>query len=201
MAYVHPKMSDYIKNKTCPVCEVSYLPDSRSQVYCSTRCRSKAQGARNAASAGKPHWRETGKVCAICATHFMPPTKMSSNAKYCSDACRIEGVRVYQKKFKDRNPGIQAVYNRARETKEGGNSGTLQQRLYKRYPDLPKCCEACGLDEPGILEAAHKPGFGRNGGHMVMKFYERHMFWMLCPNDHTRLDRKLNTPAELGLIH
>lgn len=192
-------MSDFVKNKNCPTCEISFLPDSRAQVYCTLRCRSKAQGARNAANAGKPHWRETGKVCVICATLFMPPTKMSANARYCSDACRIEGVRTNHKKFMGKNPGIQNVYNRARETKEGGNSGTLQQRLYKRYPDLPRCCESCGLAEDGILEAAHKPGFERNGGQQVMKFYERHMFWMLCPNDHKRLDRKLKTPEELGL--
>jgi hypothetical protein len=50
-----------------------------------------------------------------------------------------------------------------------------------------------------ILEAAHKPGFERNGAHRVLKYYERHMFWMLCPNCHTYLDAKLKTPTELGL--
>ena len=50
-----------------------------------------------------------------------------------------------------------------------------------------------------ILEMAHKPEFKRNGRHRSLALYERHMFWMLCPTCHKLLDRKIRTPAELGL--
>jgi hypothetical protein len=123
---------------------------------------------------------------------------MSSNARYCSDPCRVIGIRESQARFKRLNPNSQTLYNRVRDMKNG-RKDTLQRRLYKKYPDLPTKCESCGLEEEGMLDAAHKPGFERKGGHQVMKYYERHMFWMLCPNDHRRLDKKLKTPEELGL--
>lgn len=199
MAYLHPRCSDHIADKTCLDCGEAYKPTSRAQRYCSLLCRGRAQHRRHAAKGGNPHWRLVGKVCGACGETFTPRTEMSSNAKFCSDACRVEGIRRYQKRFRDMNPEAQSIYNRARDMKNG-KKDTLQTRLYRKYPDLPRQCEACGLDEDGILEAAHKPGFERNGGQQVMKFYERHMFWMLCPNDHKRLDKKLKTPEELGLV-
>lgn len=88
-------------------------------------------------------------------------------------------------------------YNKTRYAKNGKD--TLQKRLYKKYPDLPRVCEAKDCGEARVLTAAHKPGFERNGDWQVMKYYERHMFWMLCPTCHAVLDKKIETPEQMGL--
>jgi len=198
MAYQVPRCSHFRVEKQCPVCDTKFTPDNRAQIYCSLPCRTRAQTNRDATATGKPHWSLTGKICKICGKHFMPGTKMSSNAKYCSDACRVEGIRTTQKRFKQLNPEAQSIYNRARDM-TNGRKDTLQRRLYAKYPDLPRVCETPNCREARVLEAAHKPGFERKGADQVMKFYERHMFWMLCPTCHRVLDKGIETPEQMGL--
>jgi len=88
-------------------------------------------------------------------------------------------------------------YNQTRYIKHGKD--TLTTRLYKKYPDLPKVCEANECNESRVLEAAHKPDYKRNGAWRTMKWYERHMFWMLCPTHHKLIDLGICSMVELGL--
>ncbi len=189
--------------KTCPgpACSTVFTPENRAQVYCSISCRTRATHAREKLNGARKITSGDPRICHTCKEPFLPRSKYSGNAKYCSHACRVEGIRTQQKNWKNANPDSQAIYNRARAHEMGGGD-TVRQRLYNRYPDLPTRCESstCSVTDVRILEAAHKPGFERKGDRLrVMKYYERHMFWMLCPNCHTYLDTKLKTPDKLGL--
>lgn len=186
--------------KTCAQCEQKFTPDNRAQKYCCIPCRTKAQHAREKDRGIRKFTSREPRSCKECGNEFLPRTKYSGNAKYCSDACRIEGIKKTRASFLKHNPSAQQLYNRARDYQHGGGD-TLKERLYKKYPDLPQRCEnpECACDDVRILEAAHKPGWERKGSHRVMKYYERHMFWMLCPNCHTYLDLGIKTSKELNL--
>ncbi len=101
-------------------------------------------------------------------------------------------------RFHELNPDVMAKYNRKRYQKYG--TDTLERRLRKKYPDLPTICESAGCNEGRVLEFAHRPEFKRNGAFRVMKHYQRHMFWVLCPTCHRLIDYGICTPSELGLV-
>jgi hypothetical protein len=100
-------------------------------------------------------------------------------------------------KFAELNPGSMEAYNRQRAKNHGPD--LLMTRLRKKYPDLPRSCEVIGCSEDRVLDLAHRPEFARRGKHRVMAHYERHMFWVLCPNHHRLIDDHFCTPEELGL--
>lgn len=100
-------------------------------------------------------------------------------------------------RFKEDNPGAMHRYNLRRYAAHGTDS--LTTRLRKKFPDLPTVCEAIDCGEGRVLDFAHKPEFRRNGAYRVMKYYERHMFWVLCPTCHRLIDCGICTPEELGL--
>ncbi len=202
MSYKAPRLAHFKQAKACPACGNEFMPDNRAQVYCCLACRSKAAVNRQKERGGPVKLdMASPRSCCECGSLFSVDSIYASRAKYCSDECRVIAIRRDRKRFHDHNPSAQQLYNRARSFKLGGGD-TLKERLYKRYPDLPKHCESscCSVDDWRILEAAHRPGFERDGAHRVMKYYERHMFWMLCPNCHTYLDLKIKTPVELGLV-
>lgn len=86
-------------------------------------------------------------------------------------------------------------YNANRYRKYGKD--TLYNRLQAEYDDLPTACECCG--EARVVEIAHKPEFSRNGRWRVLSLYKRHMFWILCPTCHKVLDKRIETPEQMGL--
>jgi len=71
------------------------------------------------------------------------------------------------------------------------------ERLWRKYPDLPRRCEACG--EARVLDVAHRPGHERNGAWRTMEVMEPHMIWVLCPTCHALLDRLGFTAEQLGI--
>lgn len=95
--------------------------------------------------------------------------------------------------FKNQNPGAQAFYNKGR----GGD--TLEKRIRKKYPNLPKVCQAKGCGERRVLEFAHRPKFKRNGAWRKVSMYQPNMIWVLCPTCHRVLDKGIETPEEMGL--
>jgi hypothetical protein len=96
-------------------------------------------------------------------------------------------------RFKRENPGVQRIYNRTR------GRDTLEVRVRKKFPQLPKSCQAAGCTEARVLELAHRPEFKRNGAWRSIALYQPHMIWVLCPTHHRLIDRGICAPAEFGL--
>lgn len=178
--------------KICPACNSAFRALNRAQVYCTDHCRNKAASRREK----DRHWTDP-RSCIVCQNTFSISTPLQSNRKTCSDECAVRRRQSIRANWQKCNTSMQSAYNEIRYRRNGKD--TLKNRLYRKYSDLPRCCESCGLAELEILEFAHKPEHKRNGAYQSMKFYERHMFWVLCPNDHKRLDKGLKTPSELKL--
>jgi hypothetical protein len=181
----------------CRTCKTPFerLPKQHARRYCSDKCHT---DAANEARRKKPdHYLNRKRTCRFCEKEFTVTATMGVNTQYCDPECSRKGQRKSVAAFYGRNPDAMQGYNQRRYDKHGRDS--LITRLYKRYPDLSRVCEAIECDEGRVLEAAHKPAHKRNGAWRTMKWYERHMFWMLCPTHHKLTDLGICTVAELGL--
>lgn len=181
--------------KTCKFCNAEFVAENRSQRYCSHRCRNKSQRSKVVNSPG--HWTTTPIICGICGREFLRDPSSSPARKYCSRECIYAASIRTAKRFHALNPTAMKNYNTKRYQKYGRDN--LITRLRKKYPYLPTVCEAVDCNEGRVTEIAHKPAFKRNGAHRVLKHYQRHMFWVLCPTCHRLVDYGICTPAELGL--
>lgn len=188
-------MNTSVKNKQCPVCQNGFLAENNAQLYCSRSCRNRKANQNRTQSAG--HWTQIPRACPICEKTFLRPADSSPNKKHCSPECALKAIQISTHWFKNHNPTAMHEYNKRRYAKYGRDS--LITRLRKRYPDLPTRCEVPGCEEGRVLDLAHKPEHKRNGAHRVLKHYERHMFWILCPTHHALHDRGVLTAAELEL--
>ena len=182
--------------KKCPVCEVEFLASNNAQVYCCRQCRDRKANQQRTTSA--THWTQVPRTCPGCGKGFYIPAHSSPNRRHCSDKCSLAAISLSTKAFKEANPTSMQEYNKLRYEKYGRDG--LSSRIRKKYPDLPTKCEAKGCEEGRVLDFAHKPEYKRNGAHRLMKHYERHMFWVLCPNHHAIHDRGIESAYELGLV-
>lgn len=183
-------------SRICPHCEKAFSTWNKAAKYCSVRCRTDAATARRIRE--PTCWLNIPMECGICNTKFFRTLNTGPNKKYCSPECSIRARRSDHRRFMELAPGAMEAYNRQRAKNHG--SGTLITRLRKRYPDLPKVCETPSCSESRVLEIAHKPEHKRNGAWRTMDWYERHMFWMLCPTCHAVLDLGIETPEQMGLV-
>ena len=138
----------------------------------------------------------SGIHCKICGTWFCPMQKYGGNVQHCSDTCSRVSARNSRSQFWRRHGKPRALIYRERSRQRIGPTGNLV-RLRKRYPDLPKQCEACG--EHRVLDVAHKPGHERNGAWRSKANCTPDKIWILCPTCHALLDRMHYDPSELGL--
>jgi len=182
------------KEKDCPICSIKFTPENNYQVYCSRPCRTKRQNSIK----NNKDWRKIPKICKWCGISFIIPENSSPIRAYCSHECQCKGYSKIRDKFWKKNPQAMSKYNTARRIVHG-RTDTFSVRLRRKYKDIPTCCEAENCNESRVLDFAHKPEFKRNGAHMVMKHYERHMFWVLCPTHHALIDRAGINPSEFGL--
>jgi predicted nucleic acid-binding Zn ribbon protein len=172
----------------CSECSAPFQAKRPDKRYCSFRCQSRAGRLRRLEQTDVT---KAGRDCGMCGTHFdiIPP---NSNQRYCSEKCAIEASRKHRREFMRRKPGIQKIYSSRRAFKD-----VALNRLNRRYPNMPKACEACG--EARILEIAHRPEFKRNGAWRLAKNTQAHMVWIMCPTCHKLLDRGICTQEQLGL--
>jgi endogenous inhibitor of DNA gyrase (YacG/DUF329 family) len=184
--------------RNCKYCQKTFVLDrpTSAQFYCSLVCRNKAGHSRKISAPG--HYLTIPLECPVCQKKFYRTEQTGPMRKYCSKECSEVGYKTHRTAFHVRNPKAHTGYYKNRVKAHGRDSGFT--RLYRWYPDLPRCCEAVGCGESRVLTAAHKPEFKRNGSPRTKKLYERHMFWILCPTCHTLLDRGICSPEELGLI-
>ena len=172
----------------CSYCKGPFTARRPDKLYCSVACQWRCGRIRRGERKGTT---DAGFDCLICGTHFaiVPP---ATNRRYCSERCAQEAGKRQRREFHRRKPNIQSVYNSRRT---GGRS--VVERLYRKYPDLPTACQACG--ESRVIEIAHRPEFRRMNACRKMENSQRHMIWILCPTCHKLLDRGICTPLQLGL--
>lgn len=181
--------------RICKGCEIEFESEVKSQRYCTFSCRNKAQKQRKIKQKGD--WRTTPVICGVCEKEFIRGENSSPIRKYCSDECSAVAQNRLSEQFKKDNPQWLENY-KAKKIKKYGKD-TLINRLRKKYSDLPNVCEVPECNEGRVLDIAHKPEYARNGAYRVMKYYERFMFWILCPTHHAIIDRGVLSPKEISL--
>lgn len=172
----------------CKFCQRKFTAQRPDKQYCSQKCAGRAGRLRRGEQFDITR---SGRDCLICGLHFKIVLP-ASNRRYCSDECSQEAGKRQRRAFHHRKPTIQAVYNSRRT---GGR--TVVERLYRKYPDLPRQCESCG--ESRVTEIAHRPEFRRMNACRKIENSQRHMIWILCPTCHKLIDKGICTPSELGL--
>lgn len=153
--------------------------------WCDWRCQNRACALRPRIS----------RACAVCSTPFDVSLRGRGNAKHCSESCSAISARASRAAFARRRPEQSEVYRQTHRAK--GKKDTSLNRLLRKYPWLPRHCEACG--ESRVLDIAHRPGHERNGAWISMRVNTPDRIWILCPTCHALLDRAGYTPEQLGI--
>lgn len=174
----------------CHQCGQPSSADRKWAKYCGDDCRNRARlGRRRIVVCARP--------CGQCGTMFTPAGPKNRNIKiFCSDACREDNRREYAKRWGKNNPARRDSYYRKSAAKFGVDRPL--KRLWRTFPEMPRCCESCGDDR--VLDIAHKPHARRNGARRSRKNTNPATAWILCPTCHALLDRKGWSPTELGIV-
>jgi predicted nucleic acid-binding Zn ribbon protein len=78
--FLRPKAPE---TKVCPICGKEFTP-SRTQTYCSKKCRKIKEAERSQANRDKGK-SEIKKLCEVCGNEFVASR---ANQKFCSNKCR-----------------------------------------------------------------------------------------------------------------
>jgi hypothetical protein len=174
----------------CGGCGAAFQPTDTRQKHCSKRCAGKA------CRSVQPLTRE----CRGCGVAFTNAVGRGSNNRWhCSTECARQSARAARLRHKERRPDAEAA-NRARSREKDrreGRRNTLIEKLWRKYPELPHACEACG--EARVLDVAHRPEHRRHGAWLSVAVSQPEHIWILCPTCHALLDRKGYTAEQLGL--
>lgn len=174
---------------SCQSCGNAFIAGRPDKKYCSFRCQSREGRKRRGEDLGLT---QNGRSCYTCGAHvsITPP---ACNRRYCSNACAKIAAKKYRRDHARRHPGIRKIYEARRNTPDTG----LVSRLRRRFPELPKSCQACG--ENRVVEIAHRPEYRRGGAWRKIENSKPDMVWVLCPTCHKLLDRGICSQEELGL--
>ena len=82
------KVIDNPDTQRCELCGKPFEPSSNRQRFC---CESHREEQERRES--ERRFRSRVIVCAVCGKAFHPKSRFASNAKYCSDRCRLVGKR------------------------------------------------------------------------------------------------------------
>jgi hypothetical protein len=169
---------------TCEICSSPMTKYVRRQRYCSTRCANKRRNIG-----------PTTRACRTCGESFVRRHAHESNQQHCSPECARVSAKRSRLDFKRRRPDRESAYRAKQRAK--GQKDTALQRLWRKYPELPRHCEACG--ESRVLDVAHRPEHRRNGAWSTMANRTPAQIWVLCPTCHSLLDRLGYTAEQLGI--
>lgn len=173
---------------TCAECAVSFIRDVRNKRYCGSPCRLAAHAKRHNLP---PH-----RTCRQCGSGFHRQGRGQSNKWYCSAECARLGARRARAEFSKKRPERDAIYRDRQRAKK--RRDTALERLWRKYPWMPRACEACG--ESRVLDLAHRPEHARRGAWKTMSNTTPEKIWVLCPRCHALLDRLGFTEAQLGIV-
>jgi hypothetical protein len=168
----------------CQTCEALFTRAKKWQRFCSEICQ------RRASLIGPQK-----RLCKVCRAEFVRSGRGQSNRWHCSEACAAESARRARAEFKKRRPERDATYREKQKAKR--QRDTALERLWRKHPEMPRCCEACG--ESRVLDIAHRPEHRRNGPWKTMANTTPEKIWVLCPSCHALLDRLNYTPEQLGI--
>lgn len=168
----------------CETCDSPMKKYVRRQRWCSTKCANKRRNIG-----------PTERSCRSCGETFVRADAHDSNRQHCSPDCARASARKSRQEFKRRRPEREPVYRERQRQKN--LKDTAVQRLWRKYPWMPRACEACG--ESRVLDIAHRPEHARNGAWRTMGNTTPEMIWILCPLCHALLDRLGYTAEQLGI--
>ena len=171
----------------CAICGTPILKRSNNK-YCSDQCRRTGYAVQFPPA--DPH-----RACRICGTVFIRIGQGQCNKQHCSEACAAISAKAARQRFARKRPEREKQYRDKQRAKR--NKDTLLGRLWRKYPLLPRCCEACG--ESRVLEVAHRPEHARNGAWIAVRLSKPDMIWILCPLCHALLDRLHYSAEQLGI--
>lgn len=177
-------------DSVCLVCRVAFKGYHGVKKYCSQECRTKAHNDRHCV--GIPHHR----MCRTCGAAFVAVGQGSNNRQHCGEQCASVSARLARAAFARRHPEMEPVYRERQRAKK--KRDTILNRLWRKYPWLPRTCEACG--ESRVLDVAHRPGMERKGAWISMKVNVPERIWILCPTCHALVDRCGYTQEQLGIV-
>lgn len=141
-------------------------------------------------------------TCGWCTKPFTAARDMKERAKrHCSPDCsnaastkaKVESAKRRRRGEPKRLPG-RPVELTPEESATRKREGVVS-RWFRRNPDRPRKCEACG--ETRVVELAHKKP--RNGAARLLSNTGPDDVWVLCPTCHRVLDYGIETAEELGL--
>lgn len=168
----------------CNHCGRPFERDRKWKRYCSQKCQAAAQKApvptRNCKACGKP---------------FLRSGHGDGNRWHCSPECSKVSARKSRAAFRALRPEREPVYRAAQRAKQ--RRDTPLERLWRRWPWLPRACEACG--ESRVLDIAHRPEHARKGAWSVKSNCTPEKIWILCPTCHALLDRLRYNAEQLGM--
>jgi hypothetical protein len=172
--------------RECAVCQASLAGRRSNAAVCSGPCG--AELSRRRGPSGP-------RSCRVCSKPVPRHEHGDGNRQHCSSECARVSAKASRAAFHRRRPEADEVYRatqRAKKTRD-----TALGRLWKRWPDLPRACEACG--ESRVLDIAHRPEHARRGAWAVKRNCTPEMVWILCPTCHALLDRVGLTAEQLGI--
>lgn len=172
----------------CERCDAPFVGYRSMQKYCSAACRNEAHAERHCI--GLPHHR----LCRVCGKGFVAVGRGSNNRQHCGEMCAAVSARLARAAFARRRPDREEAYREKQRAK--GKRDTILGRLWRKYPWLPRACEACG--ETRVLDV-HRPGHERRGAWISMRVNTPERIWILCPTCHALLDRLGYSVEQMGI--
>ena len=172
--------------RTCAKCSASF-PKFVNQRYCSVDCRNAAHAER--------WYKDPSRSCRTCGKVFIRIGRGDGNRFHCTPECAQESARRARREFKKRRPEREPVYRERQKAKRLRD--TRLERLWRKYPLLPRSCEACG--EARVLDVAHRPEHARRGAWAGASNTDDTKVWVLCPTCHALLDRLGYSADRLGI--
>lgn len=173
----------------CKNCGNNFTQKRNWQLYCSDSCKTIFN---NSLKKVDENSEKRKRHCKRCGSEFYFSNDTRGNKQHCSDKCSLESARISRNNYSKTEKGsIKKTENQRK------NALTHNERLRKRFPELPNYCQSCGEDR--VLDVAHKPGHERNGAWRSLSNCTPEKIWILCPTCHALLDRKKYEPKDLGL--
>lgn len=173
--------------RNCPHCGAGMDLSRRDAGFCSGKCNAAARQLR-----AEP---TTIRLCKVCAKALVRLGRYEGNASHCSEACAAVSARVSRRAFHKKRPERAETYRITQRSKRIRD--TAIERLWRRFPDMPRSCEGCG--ESRVLDIAHRPEHARKGAWSRLSNCTPEKVWVLCPLCHALLDRLGYTARQLGI--
>lgn len=173
--------------RACEVCGASLAGRRPNARVCSDACGSALIRSRPPAKGPR--------TCKVCGAVVDRSEHGYGNRQHCSPKCARVSAKASRAKFHRARPERDDEYRARQRAKKLRD--TPLDRLWRRWPWMPRVCEACG--ESRVLDIAHRPEHRRRGAWSSKDNCTPEKIWVLCPTCHALLDRRGFTAEQLGI--